>query len=133
MGFQLADDLLDITGDEKKVGKKLRKDSGNQSPNAVLYFGLDAVRARIDELLPGSLRPDRRARHRFSALPVPDEEHALSEPIMALLETILSPADVKKLSLDELARAFGRRSASCWSRWWRRTAGTCRPTWGPST
>jgi len=49
IGFQLADDLLDITGDEKEAGKKLRKDSGNQSPNAVLYFGLDAVRARIDE------------------------------------------------------------------------------------
>jgi geranylgeranyl pyrophosphate synthase len=49
LGFQLADDLLDITGDEKEAGKKLRKDSGNQSPNAVLYFGLDAVRARIDE------------------------------------------------------------------------------------
>jgi geranylgeranyl diphosphate synthase type II len=48
-GFQLADDLLDITGDEKEAGKKLRKDSGNQSPNAVLYFGLEEVRARIDE------------------------------------------------------------------------------------
>ncbi|MCU0236553.1 MAG: polyprenyl synthetase family protein [Acidobacteria bacterium] len=49
-GFQLADDLLDVTGDEKEAGKKLRKDGGNQSPNAVLYFGLEAVRARIDEL-----------------------------------------------------------------------------------
>ncbi len=48
-GFQLADDLLDITGDEQQAGKKLRKDSGNHSPNAVLYFGLEAVRARIDE------------------------------------------------------------------------------------
>jgi geranylgeranyl pyrophosphate synthase len=48
IGFQLADDLLDITGDEEQAGKKLRKDSGNQSPNAVLYFGLEAVRARID-------------------------------------------------------------------------------------
>ena len=48
LGFQLADDLLDVTGDEKKVGKKLRKDGGNRSPNAVLYFGLDKVRAGID-------------------------------------------------------------------------------------
>jgi geranylgeranyl diphosphate synthase, type II len=48
MGFQLADDLLDITGDEQQVGKKLRKDGGNRSPNAVLYFGLEAVRAGID-------------------------------------------------------------------------------------
>jgi geranylgeranyl pyrophosphate synthase len=48
MGFQLADDLLDITGDEKKAGKKLRKDEGNRSPNAVLYFGQEEVRAEID-------------------------------------------------------------------------------------
>jgi geranylgeranyl diphosphate synthase, type II len=48
MGFQLADDLLDLTGDEKKVGKKLRKDRDNQSPNAVLYLGLPEVREKID-------------------------------------------------------------------------------------
>jgi geranylgeranyl diphosphate synthase type II len=48
LGFQLADDLLDITGDEKQVGKKLGKDRANRSPNAVLYFGLDAVKADID-------------------------------------------------------------------------------------
>jgi len=48
LGFQLADDLLDITGDEKLAGKKLRKDRSNQSPNAVLYFGLEAVKSRID-------------------------------------------------------------------------------------
>ena len=48
LGFQLADDLLDVTGDELQVGKKLRKDGGNRSPNAVLYFGVDAVRTDID-------------------------------------------------------------------------------------
>jgi geranylgeranyl pyrophosphate synthase len=48
LGFQLADDLLDITGDEQKVGKKLKKDRSNQSPNAVLYLGLPAVKAMID-------------------------------------------------------------------------------------
>jgi geranylgeranyl diphosphate synthase, type II len=49
LGFQLADDLLDITGDEQKVGKKLNKDQSNQSPNAVLYSGLPAVKTKIDE------------------------------------------------------------------------------------
>lgn len=48
MGFQLADDLLDITGAEEQVGKKLNKDQANRSPNAVLYFGLPAVRKKID-------------------------------------------------------------------------------------
>ncbi len=49
LGFQLADDLLDIIGDEGQVGKKLRKDEGNRSPNAVLFSSVEAVRARIDE------------------------------------------------------------------------------------
>jgi len=48
MGFQLADDLLDITGSEDKVGKKLNKDRSNRSPNAVLYLGEPAVRKKID-------------------------------------------------------------------------------------
>ena len=46
LGFQLADDLLDITGAEDKVGKKLRKDQAKGSPNAVLYFGEPAVREK---------------------------------------------------------------------------------------
>ncbi len=48
LGFQLADDLLDITGAEDKVGKKLHKDQAKGSPNAVLYFGEPAVRGKID-------------------------------------------------------------------------------------
>jgi len=48
LGFQLADDLLDVTGDEKLAGKKLRKDRANRSPNAVLYLGQEQVRAEID-------------------------------------------------------------------------------------
>lgn len=48
MGFQLADDLLDVSGDEKLAGKKLRKDGANQSPNAALYSGTEAVRTAID-------------------------------------------------------------------------------------
>lgn len=47
MAFQLADDLLDVSGDEAEVGKKLRKDLNNRSPNAVLFFGADEVRERI--------------------------------------------------------------------------------------
>ncbi len=50
LGFQLADDLLDVTGDEAQAGKKLHKDGAKGSPNAVLHLGLETVRARIDAL-----------------------------------------------------------------------------------
>lgn len=50
IGFQLADDLLDIDGDEKEVGKKLHKDLANKSPNAVLFYGKEFVKKEIDSL-----------------------------------------------------------------------------------
>ena len=38
LGFQLADDLLDITGDEQKVGKKLNKDQVQPKPQCCFVF-----------------------------------------------------------------------------------------------
>jgi len=48
MAFQLADDLLDIQGDEALVGKKLHKDGHNSSPNAALFFGVEYVQNEIE-------------------------------------------------------------------------------------
>jgi geranylgeranyl diphosphate synthase, type II len=48
IAFQMADDLLDIVGDEKEVGKKLNKDQGNKSPNSVLFYGKDYIQKEID-------------------------------------------------------------------------------------
>ncbi len=48
--FQMVDDLLDIEGEEEKVGKKLQKDIVNQSPNSVLFFGKDFIKKEIDAL-----------------------------------------------------------------------------------
>lgn len=50
IAFQMADDLLDVEGDEKVVGKKLHKDKINKSPNSVIYFGKDFVKDKIDYL-----------------------------------------------------------------------------------
>jgi len=50
LAFQLADDLLDVTGDPALVGKKLHKDEENMSPNAALYKGIDQVIMEIDIL-----------------------------------------------------------------------------------
>jgi geranylgeranyl diphosphate synthase type II len=50
IAFQMADDLLDVIGDEKEVGKKLKKDKLNQSPNSVVFFGESVIRDRIKYL-----------------------------------------------------------------------------------
>jgi len=51
----LADDLLDIKGNEDEVGKKVKKDISNDSPNSVIYFGLDKVENMINELYKKSI------------------------------------------------------------------------------
>jgi len=49
VAFQIMDDILDAVGDEKKVGKRLRKDFNRAS--AVRILGLEGARRKMDELV----------------------------------------------------------------------------------
>ena len=49
LAFQVGDDLLDAEGDEKIVGKKLRKDITKQT--YIKHYGVEESRARLDELV----------------------------------------------------------------------------------
>lgn len=50
IAFQMADDLLDVIGDEYEVGKKLNKDELNKSPNSVVFYGREFIEEKIDFL-----------------------------------------------------------------------------------
>ncbi|MCK4943618.1 MAG: polyprenyl synthetase family protein, partial [Candidatus Aminicenantes bacterium] len=50
IAFQMADDLLDVIGDEHKVGKRLHKDELNKSPNSVVFYGREFIEEKIDIL-----------------------------------------------------------------------------------
>lgn len=49
LAFQIGDDLLDAEGDEKVVGKKLRKDVTKQT--YIRHYGVQQSRTRLGELL----------------------------------------------------------------------------------
>ncbi len=51
LAFQIADDILDVEGDEAKVGKRLQKDASAGKATFVSLLGLDAARTRAGDLV----------------------------------------------------------------------------------
>lgn len=53
--FQIADDILDVTGDEAKAGKRLQKDAGAGKATFVSLLGLEGAKTRARELVAQAL------------------------------------------------------------------------------
>ena len=51
LAFQIADDLLDVTGDEAQTGKRVGKDAEAGKATFVDHLGVDGARARAQELV----------------------------------------------------------------------------------
>jgi farnesyl diphosphate synthase len=51
LAFQIADDLLDVEGDEVAAGKALRKDAGQGKQTFVTLMGVDGARAQAAALV----------------------------------------------------------------------------------
>lgn len=51
LAFQIADDILDVTGDEAKTGKRVGKDAGAGKATFVSLLGLDAARQKARDLV----------------------------------------------------------------------------------
>ena len=51
LAFQIADDILDVTGDEARTGKRVGKDAGAGKATFVSLLGLEGARARADALI----------------------------------------------------------------------------------
>ncbi|MFN3647145.1 MAG: polyprenyl synthetase family protein [Gemmobacter sp.] len=51
LAFQIADDILDVTGDADKAGKALRKDAVAGKATFVSLLGLEGARARAEALV----------------------------------------------------------------------------------
>ncbi|WP_136636811.1 polyprenyl synthetase family protein [Pseudooceanicola onchidii] len=51
LAFQIADDILDVEGDEAETGKRLRKDGEAGKATFVSLLGLDGAKAEADRLV----------------------------------------------------------------------------------
>ena len=51
IAFQITDDILDVTGDEKVVGKTLKKDKAQNKLNFVSIYGVDKAKAIATDLI----------------------------------------------------------------------------------
>ena len=55
LAFQIADDILDVTGDAGKTGKRVGKDAGAGKATFVSHLGLAGAEARAAELVDAAL------------------------------------------------------------------------------
>ena len=53
--FQIADDLLDVTGDAETVGKATSKDAAAGKPTQVALMGIEAARDTLNQLARGAI------------------------------------------------------------------------------
>ena len=51
LAFQIADDILDVEGDEAKTGKRVGKDETAGKATFVSHLGLDGAKSRARELV----------------------------------------------------------------------------------
>lgn len=56
LAFQIQDDILDVTGDEKVIGKPINSDEKNHKTTYVTLFGLDKARGMVEELSMDALK-----------------------------------------------------------------------------
>lgn len=56
LAFQIKDDLLDIEGNEKEIGKKTRKDSRKGKETLISLLGKEKARKKSEELIASSLK-----------------------------------------------------------------------------
>ncbi len=53
--FQVADDLIDVLGDDIKSGKSMGQDEKNNRPNAIREFGIEGAKQHLQDILAGAI------------------------------------------------------------------------------
>jgi geranylgeranyl diphosphate synthase type II len=56
LAFQIADDILDVAGDENEIGKKTGSDERREKPTYPLVYGMEKSKKRLEELTENALK-----------------------------------------------------------------------------
>jgi geranylgeranyl diphosphate synthase, type II len=77
LAFQIQDDILDVAGDERKLGKPLKSDEKQLKVTYPYLMGLDASRERVEKLT-----SEAKDAVRSAGFPVPDRLLELADYLM---------------------------------------------------
>lgn len=68
LAFQIQDDILDVIGDQEKLGKLVHSDEKNEKTTAVSVYGIDVCRQKVKDYTDRGIEA-------LEALDIPGKEH----------------------------------------------------------
>ena len=68
LAFQIQDDILDVIGDQEKLGKPVHSDEKNEKTTAVSVYGIDVCRQKVKDYTDRGIEA-------LEALDIPGKEH----------------------------------------------------------
>lgn len=80
LAFQIQDDILDVIGDQEKLGKPVHSDEKNEKTTAVSVYGIDVCRQKVKDYTDGGIEA-------LEALDIPGKEH--QEFLVELMKSLV--------------------------------------------
>ena len=80
LAFQIQDDILDVIGDQEKLGKPVHSDEKNEKTTAVSVYGLDVCRQKVKDYTDRGIEA-------LEALDIPGKEH--QEFLVELMKSLV--------------------------------------------
>lgn len=80
LAFQIQDDILDVIGDQEKLGKPVHSDEKNEKTTAVSVYGIDVCRQKVKDYTDRGIET-------LEALDIPGKEH--QEFLVELMKSLV--------------------------------------------
>ena len=80
LAFQIQDDILDVIGDQEKLGKPVHSDEKNEKTTAVSVYGIDVCRQKVKDYTDRGIEA-------LEALDIPGKEH--QEVLVELMKSLV--------------------------------------------